>query len=406
MFDRSFHSQQRDGDGDLETLVRADLDRRADEVDPRKLFARIRQTLGADSTDAASATSQPAHAALEPATALFRASSTLRLPVARRVARWMGGLSAAAAAIVIAFLFGSQGSTAQASPESILRDAQKIHQLPLDRCYLVEVKKDSALLEQSFPMMQKSRVTRLWTRGDRYWIESVNLQQRFAWGRDEKGDFWIALGTQRGIRFAADEVPIWLKVSAEVYSMRIEHLLEEVLRDFDLSREAASPGQPSSIIAVNARLKPGRRHPALRGARIEFDGETKVVRKLVLERTRHGEPVATVTYLLVDTQPQDTALYTLEGQLEVPYEVYTSSDETQRRQWLGRFFGPMLNEMAPPHRPPGKPRPGGPPGPGLGGDGLGGPGLGGPRGPAGDGPGYSRPGPLDNLALPATRPTR
>ncbi|QOV91685.1 hypothetical protein [Humisphaera borealis] len=354
MFDRPFHSDS-NADGQLDMLVRADLDRRADQVDPRALFARIRASSPALAADESIADRPPMR--------LVGAAHPVR-----RVFKWMGGLSAAAAAIVVAFILGTQGTPAQASPETILRDAQKIHQLPLDRCYLVEIKKESALLEQSYPMMQKSRVTRLWTRGDRYWIESVNMQQRFAWGRDEKGDLWIALGTQRGLRFGADEIPLWLKHSAEVYSMRIDHLLDEMLRDFDLTREAAPAGQPSSTIVINAKLKPGRRHPALGGARIEFDGETKVIRKLVLDRTRMGEPIATVTYLLVDTQSQDAALYTLEGQLEAPYEIFSSTDENQRRIWLGRFFGPMIQEfnlaprrpgdVRPPLGPDGKPIPG------------------------------------------------
>lgn len=361
MRERPFHLDSH-ADGAIDLLVRSDLDRRADEIDPRALFARIRKdALPANAASVAMATEAVAES---PKVVTAAEPRPLRLPVAGRMAKWMGGLSAAAAAIVVAFVLGSQGTAALASPETILLESQKVHQLPLDRCYLVEIKKESALLEQSYPMMQKSRVTRLWTRGDRYWIESVNLQQRFAWGRDEKGDLWIALGTQRGLRFDSNEIPLWLKHSAEVYSMRVEHLLGEMLRDFDLAREPVPAGQPSTTIAITAKLKPGRRHPALSGARIEFDGETKVVRKLVLDRTRMGEPIATVTYLLVDTQSQDAGLYTLEGQLEAPYEIFTSSDENQRRQWLGRFFGPMIQEFSPPGRPGGRPGAEGRPPPG------------------------------------------
>jgi hypothetical protein len=163
----------------------------------------------------------------------------------------------------------------------------------------------------------------------------------------------MALGAKRGLRFGADEAPLWLRLSAEVYSMRVDHLLGEVLRDFDLAREPAPQGQPSSTIAIRATLKPGRRHPALKAARIEFDGETKVVRKLVLDRTRLGQPVATVSYLLIDTRQQDDRLYALEGHLEAPYEVYTSQNEAQRRHWIARFFGPVLGDVAPGGPPPG-----------------------------------------------------
>jgi len=130
----------------LDTLVRADLDRRADAIDPRALFTRIEGTLAAHSDSAtipavSRRDSQHRNDELRLGT-VGTATRTLRLPVARRVARWGSGISAAAAAIVIAVLLGTQGATpAQASPETILRQARDQAKLPRDRCYLVEMRK-------------------------------------------------------------------------------------------------------------------------------------------------------------------------------------------------------------------------------------------------------------------------
>ena len=318
----------------LETLVRADLDRRADAVDPRPLFERVRRSMRSEGGDPPAA-SGGAH------TARHR---VLRFPAARPFRRLAWG-AAAAAAVVLAFVFGSQVSPVRAGAEAIVREAQRSHQIPVDRCYLVEVRQDSELLQEAYPMTTQARLTRLWTRGDRFWLESVNPQQRWAWGRDDRGNVWMAFGSRRGIRFGPDELPSWLKVSFDVWSMQPDTLLGEVLRDFDLRREPPGPGQPGTTVAIRATPKPGHTHPELRGARLEFDAETKVVRKLVLERTRMGRPFATVTYTLIDTQTRDDRLFELEGHLEAPYEIYTRENEPQRRRVLAmRWLAPQIGD--------------------------------------------------------------
>src|SRR3954454_8055162 len=122
----------------LETLVRADLDRRADAVDPRPLFERVRQSMrseGGDHTDR---------------------RRVLRFPAGRPFRRLAWG-AAAAAAVVLAFVFGSQMSPVQAGAEAIVREAQRSHQVPVDRCYLVEVRQDSEMLQEAYPMTTQAR---------------------------------------------------------------------------------------------------------------------------------------------------------------------------------------------------------------------------------------------------------
>src|SRR5205807_1255747 len=106
-------------------------DRRADCIDPRPLFERIRQTMRNERTEGAS---------------VLRADRgrkrVFRLLTARRIGRWAGGFAAAAAVVVLAFIFGSHTSPVQASAEALVRDAMRVHQIPMDRCYLVEVKRD------------------------------------------------------------------------------------------------------------------------------------------------------------------------------------------------------------------------------------------------------------------------
>src|SRR6185437_432171 len=101
-------------DHPLETWVRADFDRRADGIDPRPLFQRIRQTMRNERAQGA--------IGLRPDRGRQR---IFRLPTARRIGRWAGGLAAAAAAVVLAFIFGSHTSPVQASAEALVRDARR-----------------------------------------------------------------------------------------------------------------------------------------------------------------------------------------------------------------------------------------------------------------------------------------
>lgn len=298
-------------DDAVEALVRSHLRRQAEAVDPAPVYARLCATLAA---------AQP-----------------------RRLRRRLAWAAAAAAAVLLAFLGGRHLGPVPASAEALVHQARAAHQLPLDRCYLVEVQRDAPLPGEVVPSAPPPRVIRLWTRGDRIWVESVQPQRRWAWGRDGAGNVWMAFGGHRGLRFTRDEVPPWLALGCDVFAMRVEILLNDVLRDFDLRRTTAEV--PATQV-VTATLKPGHTHPNLRQARIDIDAETKVIRRLVLVRTRLGQPFATITYTLVETRSQDDSQYLLEGHLTEPFEVLTPTTDPRRcRETLDGWFDPRNGEL-------------------------------------------------------------
>ena len=294
-------------DDNLDALIRAKLDRDAERVDPRELFARI---VGVEQ---------------KPRTAW-------------RVGGYLGGVAVAAGLAFLLFGGLFYAKPGPASAETLVRDAQQVHHQPVDRCYLVEVRRESDSLEESRRVTAQSQTTRLWTRGDRFWIESTNPQSRWAWGRDERGGVWLAFGAvTRGVRLDPDEVPRSLEQASDLYSMQLETLLSNIRRDFTLTRE---PLPDSSGVLISATLKPGRYSPTLRGATLELDPETKVVRKLVLNRVLNGQPFATVTYTLVETGTQDDAKYQLEGHLPAGAAVLSRTTLPQLRDTVMRkFFG-------------------------------------------------------------------
>ena len=265
--------------------------------------------------------------------------------VPRSVLRYVWG-AATAATVLLAFAggwyFGEK--PAHASAETLVREARRAHALPLDRCYLVQSVPEGDGLLARYPQVAQPRETRLWTRGDRFWIESTNPEKHWAWGRDQ-GRVWMALGGAKGVWFDRDELAEnddlahAVTVACDLYSMRVETLLTEVLADFDLKRENTATAGAVTTHRIRAALKPGVSSPRLRAAVLEIDAETRVMRRLVLHRTRRGEPVATVTFTLVETRAQGDETYTLEGHLNPDAQVYgRGSDWAQRTAALRKFF--------------------------------------------------------------------
>jgi hypothetical protein len=308
----------------LDALVREHLRRKAETIDPTPVYARLCVSLAASS----------------------RPDPPVPGSVGRRFRRRVAWGTAAAAALLLAFLGGLHLGPGRASAGTLLQQAHAAHRMPLDRCYLVEVRRDSPETDQSASLTETDtpRIIRLWTRGDRIWIESVQPQRTWAWGRDDSGNVWMAFGPHRAIRFARDEVPPWLALGCDILAMRLETLLDEVQRDFDLERTADVAGMPMTQV-VTATLKPGHRHPSLRQARIEIDAESKVIRRLVLTRTRRGQPFATITYTLVESRTQVDSKYVLEGHLVAPFEVYTpKTNPKQCQETLDGWFDPRNGE--------------------------------------------------------------
>ena len=92
----------------------------------------------------------------------------------------------------------------------------------------------------------------------------------------------------------------------------MDQILGAVVRDFDLKRETSGRDPTSTTQVVRATLKPGRSHPAIRGAVLEIDAETRLVRKMVLERVSRGQPPAAATYTLIETRARDDGKFRLE----------------------------------------------------------------------------------------------
>lgn len=312
----------------IEEWVRAHLEQQERTVDAEQVLAGVRERLA---SAASSPPARPKAAGGGNGRRWFLATSTLL---------------AAAAVLLFVFLGTGHIGPARASAADLVRAAQKAHAEPIDRCYQV-VGQPTPDMRDRFPLLPPHIETRLWTRGNLFWMESTPREARqgkWAWGRDREGRVWLAPTTRAGLRFDPDEVPEPLGVACDICSMRPETLLDDVLRDFDLAWEQS---EREDTQVVRAHLKEGHAHPDLKALTLEMDAATKVLRRVVLERTIRGMHLATVTYTLIETREQPSEWYTLEGHLDSGSPIYTRQHFPLIRgklflHWTATTFGPRF----------------------------------------------------------------
>lgn len=308
---------------DLDRLLRDHFDRQTECTDATALRERIRASVAVETP--------------QPATPFVRPSRLGRL------ARWVGIMTAAAALFVGGMYFNRPDQPVRASPQELLQEAQQIHHRDVDRCYLIEVQYDPELTIDQNPFAAQARKNLLWTRGDRFWIDSSGPWRKLAWGRDEEGTIWMTDGRAEGILIGAHEAPQWLNAFCDLCTMQPENLISTVLRDFNLRRE---DDDKSPVHVIRAELKPGRFHPSLKTAVLELDAESKALRRVVLQRTWAGRTVTT-SYTLIESMTLPNAeRYRIEGHLRKgsnKVEIYTAEYKPEER---GRFMRILFGQRA------------------------------------------------------------
>jgi hypothetical protein len=267
-------------DDSIDRLVRRHLDREEAKVDPASVLTGVR--------------ARAARPALS-----FR----------RRVVRWSVGFVGMAAALWL-LLWGLPTNTASA--ESLINEAKEVHSAPVDRLYRIDSQLGMNWFRQP-KVLEFQRKFQLWTRGDRFYLMTGGENHQWAWGKDEKGRYWLALNAKVGLIFNADEIGD-VPLTTDLYSMKLESLLGELPRGFDLKREEI-PGRPG-FARIIATPKPSQPNHRLREASLELDTTTKVIHKLTLKRAVRGETTVTIDYTLIDTKTLPDSDYQLAGHLD------------------------------------------------------------------------------------------
>jgi hypothetical protein len=333
-------------DEQLDALVNARLEERASEIDPQPLIQRLQERLADLGPTDDSAESRLAFPAARDRSEAGR--HTARFSVTRR--RWTVAVAAAMTTVALGVVGIVYLRPSSAGAATLVLASKHVHELPLDRCYLVEVQPMNDDQTSTTPVPR--RVDRLWTRGDRFFIESSNDRYRWVWGQDATGAVWLASGRRRGLRLEASEVPPWLRSLCDTHSMEFETLLGQLLQNFHLTWEASDSKTLPQTHVVRAIRKPGHRENRVVRARLEIDVETKVIRRLVVWRWFRGgtypRRLVTTTYTLVGSEARSDLCYQPEGHLDQPFVLYTREHEPERRfEILSRLFGLRLSQNQP-----------------------------------------------------------
>jgi hypothetical protein len=259
----------------------------------------------------------------------------------RRRRRWL--LTAAialAASILFAVFLLIAGSPVQASPRNVVERARNVHQVPTDRCYSVKVAVPLEVRRQ-FPRFDFDRDSRLWTRGDRYFVELPG--DNGVWGRDEQNRVWFVPTPDAGARFDDNEVPAVFREFLNVRAVRLDELLDEVLAECELTW-ATNVDVPSDVRRVYAIGRNDERW--LRHAIIDVDKETNVIQRLALDRQLFRDPRAkvSVTFMLIDTSAQDISRYSAEGHLKPGAPIHDRRHPAVRMGLMLRHLGPFKED--------------------------------------------------------------
>ena len=169
-------------DEQVEAMVKARLEERAREIDPQPLLARLQERLASpqesEEPSGLASAGPPAHD-------LAVAARRISQPRPAHWRRRWGVAVAAAAALALSAVGVIYVWPSSASAATLVLATKRVHELPVDRCYLVEVQPSAP--DESTLAPKYGRVDRLWTRGDRFFIESSNRQDRWTWGQDNTG---------------------------------------------------------------------------------------------------------------------------------------------------------------------------------------------------------------------------
>jgi hypothetical protein len=247
------------------------------------------------------------------------------------------GSLALAASVLMLLVFTP---SAELRAEQAIRQAEEALRLPVERCYLVEVRADGdGLGEEVLP----TRTMRVWAAEDKFRVEMTRGNFHWIWGRDPDGTTWLVSNPQRGLRIFPEEQGPALQYACDLFGLRLESLLRTLQEHCHFHEEPRLSRSDPRIVHVTPR--PSARQIWLRSAVLELDPETKVIRKLTLKRFNKMNDGTTIsTFTLIDTRPIDHARYRLEGNLAEPFLIYDRDFEpNRRREILTRWVGPNVN---------------------------------------------------------------
>jgi len=242
--------------------------------------------------------------------AFARLDAPATLPLLRR--RWRTAVAAGlvAASVALGLLYLAQ-PVVFAGPDRLVEEALQANATEVDRGYLLQVQRLGPDGEPFGPSLRESH---LWTRGDRYRIDALG-PERGSFGQDENRRIWAAPTRAAGAYYDPDEAPEKLALASDLRTLRVDLLLAQLTRNFDLRWDAGPPDAPGTrrILAL-----PRGERPAVgtRQVVLEVEPGSKVVRRLVVDRVRPTVGPVRITLVWFGNRAKPDAYYHLDDAVE------------------------------------------------------------------------------------------
>ncbi|MBA4190621.1 MAG: hypothetical protein C0467_21760 [Planctomycetaceae bacterium] len=298
----------------IDAIVRAQLDAEAAQVDPARIWDRVRVQLDAEAA-------RP----ITPRSGF------------RKVLFAVGALAASLLAAV--FLLGPSRE-AIATPTQVVESARAANGPDADRCYTQTLQLPPNSPAPLALVLDSGRTVTLCTRGDRFVVQP-GFGGRGACGRDENGRVWIAPTRDAAARFDESELPPLVRDAVRIRGLELGTLLDEVLKDFELSW-TEPPVHNAALLAVSA-VRRGQTGPGqIRSADIVVEHDTKRIRSLVLRRQLIVGDTATITFRLAGIAQFGAVAYAAEGHVDAGRPVYDGARPLLRRKVLLQNLGDVL----------------------------------------------------------------
>jgi hypothetical protein len=306
---------------DVEALTRAYLTGQERSVDAQRMLDAVRLAVAG-------------------ATPMDRVASVRAVRWAR--ARWSVGLAAATGSLLV-LIWILREPTARADAVQFVREARGALRPSIDRSYRVHIELAPGAAER-FPVlaMLAPLDSPLWTRADRFWISAAQPDRTWSCGRDEQRRLWIAPTSDVGLVFEPDEIPEPFALAIEMCTMELDRILGAMLTESDMTAIRQGESLSQETVRVRGTLRRNDSDSDLRSVVVDIDTRTKLVSRVVVERSWHGIPAAQVAFTFEHAGVQSESRYRLAGHLGPDAATYGPDQRIRRRRQLIRFFGSLF----------------------------------------------------------------
>ena len=242
-----------------------------------------------------------------------------------------------AAAIGLLLLSMAFLPRATANPAELLRKTLVEYREAMDRCYNVSVELENKPLRSRFARRAVPADSKLWVRGKSFVQIFEAPKGPLIWGRKPNGSIWFTVSGKSAAVFESNEIPETLRDVCDLRTLNLTTLIESLLTDYDLKYSDRENG----IHTITAKRRPESRIAKSGTVEIEIQADSKLVRRVTIEKLNDKRPVAVVSFSLDQIQQVPNSFYELENHLQPDSPVYDRSTRFGRRSDLLRDF--LLN---------------------------------------------------------------